>query len=64
MRAWVRTVCLIAVCAALVDVACTADMGKAASLADALSVMQSHHFVDLTHAFDSPGCTVHHISFC
>jgi len=54
MRAWVRTVCLIAVCAALVDVACAADMGKAASLADALSVMQSHHFVDLTHAF-APG---------
>src|ERR1700726_13589 len=54
MRAWVRTLCCAAASAAISAVACAADTAKATSLTDALAVMQSHHFVDLTHAF-APG---------
>ena len=54
MRASVRTICAAAACAALLGVASAADTGTSASLTDALAVMQSHHFVDLTHAF-APG---------
>jgi kynurenine formamidase len=53
MQSWVRTVCAGATCAALLGVAGAADTGSS-SLTDALAVMQSHHFVDLTHAF-APG---------
>src|ERR1700719_4175888 len=54
MRAWVRILCCAAASAAISVVACAADTAKATSLTDALAVMQSHHFVDLTHAF-APG---------
>jgi kynurenine formamidase len=52
MRAWVRSVCAVAACTAVSIGAGAAD--KPASLADALAVLQSHKFVDLTHAF-APG---------
>lgn len=54
MQAWVRGVCSAVACAAVSSVACAADAGKSGSLADALTVMQAHPFVDLTHAF-APG---------
>jgi hypothetical protein len=54
MRAWVRAVFSAAACTAALSVAGAADTGNPASLADALAVMQAHHFVDLTHAF-APG---------
>jgi kynurenine formamidase len=52
MRTWVRSVCAGAACALFSIVAGAAD--KSASLTEALAVMQSHQFVDLTHAF-APG---------
>lgn len=60
MRNWVRGVCSVAIVAA--GAAASAAPGPAAgaapasdpSLADALGILKSHRFVDLTHAF-APG---------
>jgi kynurenine formamidase len=54
MRKWVRTLCGAAAFAAVSVAACATDTAKSAPLTDALAVMQSHRFVDLTHAF-APG---------
>src|SRR6202050_3623946 len=53
MRAWVLGTCGAAVLAASVC-ANAADKATPASLTDALAVIQSHRFVDLTHTF-APG---------
>ena len=53
MRAWVLSACGTAALAASWCVA-AADTKTAASLTDALAVIQAHRFVDLTHAF-APG---------
>ena len=53
MRACVRTVCSAAAGAAVLGAARAADTGSSASLGAALAVLQSHHCVELTHAFAS-----------
>src|SRR5258706_10251299 len=53
MRAWVLSTCGTGALAASWCVA-AADTKTAASLTDALAVIQAHRFVDLTHAF-APG---------
>ncbi len=53
MRAWVLGACGAAAWAASVC-AIAADSATPTALTDALAVMQSHRFVDLTHAF-APG---------
>src|SRR6195256_385762 len=51
MRTWVKRACGAAALAASM---CAHGSDQAAPLADALAVIQSHRFVDLTHAF-APG---------
>ena len=53
MRAWIRVACGLAALTAW-QVAAAEGPAQAASLADALAVIQSHRFVDLTHSF-APG---------
>jgi kynurenine formamidase len=53
MRAWIRVACGLAALAAW-QLAAAEGPAKAPSLADALAVIQSHRFVDLTHSF-APG---------
>jgi len=53
MRAWVSIACGAAALAASMCTA-AADKATSKSLTDALAVIQSHRFVDLTHAF-APG---------
>src|SRR5258708_13101046 len=53
MRAWVLSACGTAALAVSLCVN-AGDTKTAASLTDALAVIQSHRFVDLTHAF-APG---------
>jgi len=53
MRAWVLGACGAAVLGFSVP-AGAADQGAPASLGDALAVIRSHRFVDLTHTF-APG---------
>lgn len=54
MRAWVPVVIGAAALIAGSLIAGAANTGQSASLADALAVMRSHRFVDLTHSF-APG---------
>jgi kynurenine formamidase len=54
MRAWVRGVWGAVALAAGSGAVCAAESAQPPSLADALAVIQSHRFVDLTHAF-APG---------
>jgi kynurenine formamidase len=54
MRAWFRVICGAVVLVAGCVGAGAADMGQSGSLTDALAVLRSHRFVDLTHAF-APG---------
>ena len=58
MRTWMRNMWAVAACTAACTAAftgaCQAQSKEPASLSDALAVLKSHRFVDLTHAF-APG---------
>lgn len=54
MRTWMRNMWAVAACTAAFTGACQAQSKEPASLSDALAVLKSHRFVDLTHGF-APG---------
>ena len=55
MRTWILGICGVLGCVAVLRAACASETsGQPTSLADALAVIKSHRFVDLTHAF-APG---------